>query len=313
MSEEKHSNTISEATRRDIFDYLRGEEVNWSGRLEDTAFLSRLYRLDDFPSNDYRFKSMAYDIRQHRVNNPMDWDDDWVYEDERLNLYGCPDEELLNFLCEMLHPIVRHDADEVSHLLSVFNEILASEGWQMVEKGRMANRPVFAARRLVLGRSITIGNAHRITRVLSAEYVTQQVTRMEAAVDSDPELAIGTAKEFVETICKTILGDLGEPFAKDASLLDLVKQVRAKLRLLPEDINNKAKGAATVRRLLSNLGTAAQGLAELRGLYGTGHGKIAESGGLQPRHARLAVGAATTLGVFLFETYQDRVDKESDQ
>jgi len=306
MSEEEQTNTISEATRRNIFDYLRAERVNWSGRLQETDFLARLYRLDELPSSEWRFASMEAEIWQHRVMNPIDWDDDWVYGDERLNLLHCSDEAFLDFLCEMLHPIVRPDADEVSHLLSIFNEILAAEGWQMVEKGRMVNRPVFAARRLVVGRSITLGNAHRITRVLSAEYVTQQVTRMEAAVDSDPELAIGTAKEFVETICKTILGDLGETFSKDASLLDLVKQVRAKLELLPENIHEKAKGAETIKRILSNLGTAAQGLAELRGLYGTGHGKAAGTGGLQPRHARLAVGAATTLGVFFFETYQDR-------
>jgi len=313
MTEDKQTNTISEATRRNIFDCLRAEKVHWSGRLQETDFLSRLYPLDELPSSEWRFGSMAAEIWQHRVRNPMDWDDGWVYSDERLNLLHCPDEAFLNFLCEMLHPIVRPDADEVNHLLSIFNEILVVEGWQMVEKGRMANRPVFAARRLVLGRSITLGNARRITRVLSAEYVTQQVTRMEAAVESDPELAIGTAKEFVETICKTILVELGEAPSKKADLLNLVKQVRRKLELLPENIHEKAKGAETIKRILSNLGTAAQGLSELRGLYGTGHGKAAGTGGLQPRHARLAVGAATTLGVFFFETYQDRAGMRSDE
>jgi hypothetical protein len=310
MSEETRTNTISEATRRDIFDYLRAEGVNWSGRLEETVFLSRLYRLSEVPPDEWRSSSMADEIRQHRVNNPMDWDDDWVYEYARFNLYGCPDEEFLRFLCEILHPIVRADADEVSHLLSVFNEMLASESWQLVEKGRMADRPVFAARRLIPRSSIGLSSMQKITQVLSAEYVTQQVTRMEAAVDSDSELAIGTAKEFVETICKTILVELGEEPARNADLLELVQQVRTKLELLPEDIHDSAKGAKTIKRLLNNLGTAAQGLAELRGLYGTGHGKVAGTGGLQPRHARLAVGAATTLGVFFFETYQMRREKE---
>jgi len=208
----------------------------------------------------------------------MDWDDDWVYSDERLNLLHCSEEVFLNFLCEMLHPIVRPDADEVKHLLSVFNEVLATEGWQIVEKGRMANRPVFAARRLIPGSSLTLGNVHKVTQILSAEYIAQQVNRMEAAIEDDPELAIGTAKEFVETICKTILVELGVKPSKNADLLVLVKQVRAKLDLLPESINDKVKGAATVKRLLSNLGATAQGLAELRGLYGTGHGKIAGSG-----------------------------------
>jgi len=295
MSEENKTNTISEATRRNIFDYLRAERVDWSGRLQETDFLSRLYDLETLPSSEYRSSSMLGDILRHRVNNPMDWDDDWVYSDERLNLLHCSEEVFLNFLCEMLHPIVRPDADEVKHLLSVFNEVLATEGWQIVEKGRMANRPVFAARRLIPGSSLTLGNVHKVTQILSAEYIAQQVNRMEAAIEDDPELAIGTAKEFVETICKTILVELGVKPSKNADLLVLVKQVRAKLDLLPESINDKVKGAATVKRLLSNLGATAQGLAELRGLYGTGHGKIAGSG----------------LGVFLFETYQERTGRGS--
>lgn len=61
-----------------------------------------------------------------------------------------------------------------------------------------------------------------------------------------------------------------------------------------------------IRRLLSNLGNIAQGLGELRNLYGTGHGKHGKSKGLNPRHARLAVGAASTLALFLFETHQER-------
>ena len=52
-----------------------------------------------------------------------------------------------------------------------------------------------------------------------------------------------------------------------------------------------------------------QGLAELRNSYGSGHGKEATFKGLQPRHSKLAVGAATTLAVFLFETHNMRKEK----
>ena len=41
-------------------------------------------------------------------------------------------------------------------------------------------------------------------------------------------------------------------------------------------------------------------------LYGTGHGKPGWHERLPVRHARLAVGAATTLASFLFETYAAR-------
>lgn len=74
---------------------------------------------------------------------------------------------------------------------------------------------------------------------------------------------------------------------------------------MPEGIPDAARGADVLKRLLSNLGTIGNGLAELRGLYGTGHGKDGSAVGLKPRHARLAVGAAAALAVFLFETHED--------
>ncbi|WP_383698312.1 abortive infection family protein, partial [Streptomyces sp. NPDC057494] len=46
--------------------------------------------------------------------------------------------------------------------------------------------------------------------------------------------------------------------------------------------------------------------ANLRSLYGTGHGKDGKHRGLQPRHARLAVASAVAFVDFVTETYRDR-------
>lgn len=134
----------------------------------------------------------------------------------------------------------------------------------------------------------------------------RQIERMNLAVEKDPTLAIGTAKELVESVCKTILTEREISFSPDADVPKLVKETRQALGLIPDAIPNSAKGADTIRRLLSNLGNVAQGLGELRNLYGTGHGKGGSVRGLSPRHARLAVGAAGTLATFLFETHLER-------
>jgi hypothetical protein len=42
-----------------------------------------------------------------------------------------------------------------------------------------------------------------------------------------------------------------------------------------------------IKRLLSNLGTIGNGLAELLGVYGTGHGKHGKTSALSARHAKL--------------------------
>jgi Abortive infection C-terminus len=139
----------------------------------------------------------------------------------------------------------------------------------------------------------------------------QQIDRLRAAVDADPSLAIGTAKEMIETVCKEILTDLGVAFADDADIPALIKSVRTQLRLLPTDVPKEAKGSETIRTLLGNLGHVAQGLGELRNLYGSGHGRSGKAKGLTARHARLAVGTATTLAMFLLETHAER--KETDK
>jgi hypothetical protein len=79
---------------------------------------------------------------------------------------------------------------------------------------------------------------------------------------------------------------------------------------MPEGIPDAAKGADSVRRLLSNLGSIVYAAAELRNLYGSGHGRLGARKGLVPRHARLVVSSAGALCTFLLETYEARKRKD---
>ena len=141
--------------------------------------------------------------------------------------------------------------------------------------------------------------------VFDARHLADQIRRMERSIETDPALAIGTAKEIIETCCKTILGERKKPFEGKPDIQVLTKAVLKELKLVPEGVPENAKGAKTIKVLLSNLATIVQGLAELRGLYGTGHGKDGRTKGLTPRHSKLAVGAATTLVNFLFDTHKE--------
>ena len=132
-----------------------------------------------------------------------------------------------------------------------------------------------------------------------------EIDRLARAAEEDPSLAVGTAKEMVETICKTILDDRGIS-SQGENLPQLVRAVARELELLPENIPDHAKGSEVIRRMLSSLNQVSQGIAELRNLYGTGHGRDGRFIGLKPRHAKLAVGAAATLGTFLLETHLER-------
>jgi AbiJ N-terminal domain 3/Abortive infection C-terminus len=298
---------ITTVTRKDLFDAIVMEKINWAGSMEEPEFLSRLYDLSEMRSTDSRFENAAGDIWQHRVNN-YDWEDHWVFYDSRFSLMNGDDEILLRFLSETVHPVVRPDVTESQRIVQLYNQYLTNDGFELAEKTRISGKPIYIGR--FIGTS-TIPGISTAKEVLSGSdliYVAQQITRMEAAVANDPGLAIGTAKELVETCCKTILFERGITPDKTDDLPQLVKKTVKELRLTPADIPDSAKAAETIRILLSNLATITNGIAELRNKYGTGHGKEATSKGLGARHAKLAVGAASTLAVFLAETHREEND-----
>lgn len=126
-----------------------------------------------------------------------------------------------------------------------------------------------------LKRLSSYGSLHEIAKFAGNFDIPQlkiQIQRINSSIDEDPSLAIGTAKELVETVCKTILSDRKIAFTDDMDVGLLVKLARKELDIIPESISDSIKGADIIKRLLSNLGNVAQGLAELRNLYGTGHG-----------------------------------------
>lgn len=63
-----------------------------------------------------------------------------------------------------------------------------------------------------------LGEAKHVAERPTVPYFAQQVRTPQEAADTDSELAIGTAKEFVESICKTILSERGTPAAKNEDL-----------------------------------------------------------------------------------------------
>jgi len=311
---------ITEITRRNLFDAIQKSSINLYGRLDEIEFLSRIYDLDAIPSDTHgsvhaELMHIENEIRYHTFNMNEEMLEfihkPDVLEDPRFGIHDGDDATLLRFLCETVHPLVRPDAKEVERLLQIYNTHLKHDGFQIVEKARISGKPIYAARNVgVLG----IPNLSAAKQSLDLDsHISTQITRMETAVSSDPELAIGTAKELVETCCRTILEARNEKMPENSkiTITALVKSTCRVLALTPDDIPNDAKAAETIKRLLSNLATIVQVVAELRNAYGTGHGKPAGTKGLQSRHAKLAVGAATALAVFLVETHRVRSAQKS--
>ena len=295
---------ISEVTRRNIFDSLVIEKTIWSGRLAEPDFLSRIFDVHSLPTNDGRFENAYGDIWQHRINN-YDWEDDWIFTDDRFDLLHCDDEILLRFLCEIIHPVVRSEPQEAERLQQLFNSFLKEDGYEIIETTKISGRPVFSARQLLSGPP-SLKSAKELADTFDATYLSKQITRLETSIESDPDLAIGTSKELVESCCKTILNEKRVSYDKNWDIIKLLKSTLKELQLTPDDIPDSAKASKTIKKLLNNLASLTQSMAELRNAYGTGHGREAKSKGLTSRHAKLIVGIATALTTFLFETKEVR-------
>lgn len=176
--------------RQNIVDGLKLEKVAWFGTLDDVEFLSRLYDLNGMPSNDSRYKDAAGDIWQHRFNND-DWENDWVYSDDRFKLLDGSAEAFLRFLCEVVHPVVRPSRDEAIKLVSHFNDQLRQAGWEIFEEEFIAGRPRFSYRPLRNQTARAVMRARTVADALDAGWMAKEIERLEQAVDRDPALAIG--------------------------------------------------------------------------------------------------------------------------
>ncbi|TMC48937.1 MAG: hypothetical protein E6J20_18470 [Chloroflexi bacterium] len=120
-------------------------------------------------------------------------------------------------------------------------------------------------------------------------------------VEVDPALAIGTAKELLEATCKLLLEDAGTAIDSEWKIPQLFKAAAKTLDLTVDSVPTERTGADEIRKVLASLAQIVVGTAELRNMYGTGHGRPRRVR-LRARHARLVAGASLTLVRFILDT-----------
>ena len=296
------ANTISEITRRNVFEEFLVERSDYSGVLSEVDFLSRLYDLSALPSTDRRYATAAQDIWQHRVRN-RDWPDDWFYKDYRFNLLKCTDEEFIAFLCEMLHPIVRStpfqndEEDNVPYLLDMFNTCLAVDGWRIVKDKEISGRPVFKGYRGTPPPSDDTTTEKVVA--INSERIRQAWRKCLDRRESDPEGAITSARTLLEDTCKHVLDEEGVPYDESADLPKLYYLVSVNLDIAPSQ-----QTADILRKVFGSCQAIVEGLGALRNKLGDAHGRSGLGPGPTPRHAELAVNLAGTMATFLISTWE---------
>lgn len=141
----KMSNQISELTRRNLLDelFMLG---NIEGRIDLIEFLLRAWPLDNMPSTDSRFKTARQDIWQHMINN-YDWDEQYLYRDY-LELRNGTDEVFINFLAQIVHPVVRVNKEDQQQYVDIINKHLDSDGFKLQISGELSGYPIYCVTRI---------------------------------------------------------------------------------------------------------------------------------------------------------------------
>lgn len=298
---------FSELTKRDIIDKLilgyRNQEFKYWGRGDETSLLSRIVNIKDLPSNDSRFPDMASDIWQHTINND-DWDDDWFFIDSRINIMH-DDEVFKKFLEQIFHPVViENDSCWIKYLEEI-NMILRYDSVCLSPVDEMSGRAVYKVVPLETNRLVN-EYSNQIKNKFSSAFIDSQVTIMINNIESNPNVAIGKAKELLESCAKSILDEMNVEYDEKMEVMPLMKLVMDKLKLSAKSQNKKTDAGEISSKILGNLSSISQNMASLRNAFGDGHGKSKTFVSLPPRYARLAVGASVTTVYFLWETYEQK-------
>jgi len=140
----------------------------------------------------------------------------------------------------------------------------------------------------------------------TTEAIEQQIHAIENALESVPDFAFDLSKTLVESVCKTVLADIGQPAETNWDAPKLLKETTSRLALLPRNHPNPAKARESVTRTIHGLLQTIQGLCELRNNYGmASHGRDGFSARLDLRQATLAAQAADTIVSFLYRIHRD--------
>jgi abortive infection Abi-like protein len=139
-----------------------------------------------------------------------------------------------------------------------------------------------------------------------AEAIEQQIHAIENALSSVPDFAFDLSKTLVESVCKTVLADIGHTSDPNWDAPKLLKETTKRLALLPRSHPEPAKARDSVEKTIRGLLQTIQGLCELRNGYGmASHGRDGFSARLDLRQATLAAQAADAIVSFIYRVHRD--------
>jgi len=195
------------------------------------------------------------------------------------------------------------EPEKTQAVLDHLNLYLAPDGFEVQLLGGRA-----VLRKRISGAAV-VGAIAEKTATLDFGTVSRDLDRATRNAEDDPEDAVTAACATLEAVCRSILVELGLdlPAKKDVSAL--VRAVQEPLGLSPGRTDLPDLIANDIRKVLSGLTTATEGIGALRTHGGDAHGRERGHRRIDPRIARLAIHAASTVALFLIETWERKMKR----
>ncbi|MBY5439065.1 abortive infection family protein [Rhizobium leguminosarum] len=147
-----------------------------------------------------------------------------------------------------------------------------------------------------------------ISKVTKLDFDTVQIeiARALPSLSDDPEDAVTAACSLIEAVCRSILIELGLPLPPKRDIDGLLKAVQEPLGLSPGRADLPGEIEQDVRQVLGGLTSVAKGIGALRTHGGDAHGREKGFRRIDPRIARLALNSASSIALFLIETWESK-------
>jgi hypothetical protein len=190
--------------------------------------------------------------------------------------------------------------EKLTSVVDHLNKYLAYDGFELQRRGQ--------SMRLVSAGTQTqvIAELADKADVLDFDTVRRDLDRALGSAEHDPEDAVTAACSTVESMCRSILMELGIPLPQRKDIGALYKAVREPLGISPDRSDFPQEIVDDVRKVLSGFATAIEGIGALRTHAGDAHGRERGFRRIDARIARLSIHSASTVALFLLETWQQK-------
>jgi hypothetical protein len=188
------------------------------------------------------------------------------------------------------------DPDRLLAVVDYMNKRLSYDKFQLRKRGQQY-------------RLVNVATDSQITeslrgkvKDLELDSVRHNFERAVERAEADPEGAITSACSTIESVCKCLLDHMKQPYPKKQDVGHLAAEVQRHLKLSPD----RPDVEEDVRRILGGFSNVSAGIGALRTHAGDAHGRGKKVARVDSRIARLAINSASTVALFLIETWQEK-------